>query len=154
MVLHVLLDYMGTIFGRIFLQGTVVFLGHLEQRTSKSLILGQYVNLKPYLTSYTTKMDVKLAINQHLANAQKYQSENGGMKYYPTSYESESEYLSFYTAYSFMLFEQAGFEVDSTVKSKLLSYIQEKVNTSSWKSTWCRRRGDWTLLLPPGLLWA
>lgn len=110
--------------------------GCWEQRLSKTIYLNQYDTFKPWLSKFSTDIDVKKTVNEIIASAYKYQADNGGMKYYPSQYGNSSSYLSFFTAYAFDLIEQNGFEIDGTVKSSLESYIVNQLSAGSFFSWW------------------
>lgn len=110
--------------------------GCWEQRLSRTLFLGQYNNLRPWLKVFTTDIEINETVNKILAEASKYQDSNGGMKYYPSEYGFNSPYLSYFTAYAFMQLENAGFSIDQEVKDRLENYLYTQLSVGNWPSWW------------------
>lgn len=106
--------------------------GCWEQKMSKAIFWGLYTGLEDKLDlKVDLEHDPKKVVQDFLDLAPKYQTEEGGFRYYPSNYGETSQYLSLYTAETFLTLEEMGFKIDKKVNVKLIGYLKKLLKSDS-----------------------
>lgn len=118
--------------------------GCWEQRLTKSYFLAKYKAMESRLLYYrfeetAEKGTAEQAIQDLLDLADKYQTENGGFRYYPGGGDYSVEHLSVYTGFAFQFLLERGFKIEPAVVDKLKSYLKDTLNNKvKTKYSWER----------------
>src|SRR5699024_10517565 len=93
-----------------------------------------YLQLKDVLGKAVQWPEAEELITEQFNQAQKFQAQNGGMAFWTARNDFVSPYLSVYTALAFTWLEEMGYEVPTQVKTRLNSYLQDKILDAKQKS--------------------